>query len=70
MDQTAQKDSLDPKESAVVEQEQLLTAVESQEIWASRVTYYRNWEGRQEESKASGGGDFYARVKLALRMKI
>lgn len=42
----------------------------SQEIWASGVTYYRSKVGRQEESKESGGGDFYARVYEAERPEL
>src|SRR5688572_10366745 len=41
---------------------QLLPPIQNQEVWASGVTYYRSKVGRQEESKGSGGGDFYARV--------
>src|SRR4051812_48406698 len=35
--------------------------IQSQEIWACGVTYYKSKVGRQEESKNAGGGDFYAR---------
>ena len=38
-----------------------------QELWACGVTYYRSMVGRQEESKASGGADFYAKVYEAER---
>lgn len=48
----------------------LLAPVESQEVWASGVTYYRSKVGRQEESKDSGGGDFYARVYEAERPEL
>lgn len=48
----------------------LLPPVQSQEIWAAGVTYYRSKVGRQEESKDSGGGDFYARVYEAARPEI
>ncbi len=48
----------------------LLAPLESQEIWASGVTYYRSKEGRQEESAGSGGGDFYARVYEAERPEL
>lgn len=34
----------------------------NQELWACGVTYLRSKVGRQEESKASGGADFYAKV--------
>ncbi len=48
----------------------LLPPIQSQEIWAAGVTYYRSKVGRQEESKDSGGGDFYARVYEAARPEI
>jgi 2-dehydro-3-deoxy-D-arabinonate dehydratase len=51
-------------------QDQLLAPVESQEIWASGVTYYRSKVGRQEESKGSGGGEFYALVYEAERPEL
>jgi 2-dehydro-3-deoxy-D-arabinonate dehydratase len=44
--------------------------IQSQEIWACGVTYYRSKVGRQEESKDSGGADFYARVYEAERPEI
>lgn len=50
--------------------ERLLTPIESQEIWASGVTYFRSKEGRQEESKESGGSDFYQKVYEAERPEL
>jgi 2-dehydro-3-deoxy-D-arabinonate dehydratase len=44
--------------------------IQSQEIWACGVTYYRSKVGRQEESKDSGGADFYARVYEADRPEV
>jgi len=44
--------------------------IQSQELWASGVTYLRSKVGRQEESKASGGGDFYAHVYEAERPEL
>jgi 2-dehydro-3-deoxy-D-arabinonate dehydratase len=38
-----------------------------QELWACGVTYLRSKVGRQEESKMSGGADFYAKVYEAER---
>lgn len=38
-----------------------------QELWACGVTYYKSMVGRQEESKAAGGADFYAKVYEAER---
>lgn len=39
----------------------------NQELWACGVTYYRSMLGRQEESKAGGGADFYGKVYEAER---
>ena len=44
--------------------------IQSQELWASGVTYNRSKIGRQEESKKTGGGDFYARVYEAERPEL
>ncbi|MCA9741238.1 MAG: fumarylacetoacetate hydrolase family protein [Deferribacteres bacterium] len=44
--------------------------MQSQELWASGVTYFRSKQGRQEESKNAGGGDFYARVYEAERPEL
>jgi len=48
----------------------LLAPIGSQEVWAAGVTYYRSRDARMEESKAAGGGDFYARVYDADRPEI
>jgi len=42
----------------------------SQELWASGVTYFRSKQGRQEESKKAGGGDYYQHVYEAERPEI
>jgi len=42
----------------------------SQEVWAAGVTYFRSRNARMEESKSSGGGDFYDRVYNAARPEI
>jgi 2-dehydro-3-deoxy-D-arabinonate dehydratase len=55
--------------SAILENE-LKAPVQSQEIWASGVTYYNSKLGREEESKASGGSDFYAKVYEAERPEL
>ena len=44
--------------------------IQSQEVWACGVTYFRSKVGRQEESKSAGGSDFYARVYEADRPEI
>jgi 2-dehydro-3-deoxy-D-arabinonate dehydratase len=43
---------------------------DSQELWACGVTYLRSKVGRQEESKATGGADFYAKVYEAERPEV
>lgn len=48
----------------------LLAPLESQELWACGVTYLRSKVGRQEESKAAGGSDFYAKVYDAERPEV
>ncbi len=42
----------------------------SQELWACGVTYFRSKQGRQEESKKTGGADFYQHVYEAERPEI
>ena len=49
---------------------QIEAPIQSQEIWACGVTYLRSKLGRQEESKNTGGSDFYARVYEADRPEI
>jgi 2-dehydro-3-deoxy-D-arabinonate dehydratase len=48
----------------------MLPPIDSQEIWASGVTYMRSKEARMEEAKQAGGGDFYARVYDAERPEL
>lgn len=55
---------------ATVIENELLAPIGTQEIWASGVTYMRSREARMEESKDSGGGDFYARVYEADRPEL
>ncbi|MCW9706072.1 fumarylacetoacetate hydrolase family protein [Fodinibius salsisoli] len=49
---------------------ELEAPIESQEIWASGVTYYNSKLGREEESKEAGGADFYGRVYDAKRPEL
>jgi len=44
--------------------------VQSQEVWAAGVTYYRSRTARIEESQDAGGGDFYDRVYHAERPEL
>lgn len=48
----------------------LLVPMKSQELWASGVTYFNSKLGRQEESKGTGGGDYYERVYNADRPEL
>ncbi len=47
-----------------------LAPIGQQEVWAAGVTYYRSRDARMEESKISGGGDFYDRVYSADRPEL
>ncbi len=44
--------------------------VQSQEIWAAGVTYYRSRTARMDESSVAGGGSFYDRVYEADRPEL
>ena len=44
--------------------------LQSQDIWAAGVTYYRSMNARMEESKDAGGGTFYDRVYHADRPEL
>ena len=50
--------------------EDLLAPIESQEVWAAGVTYYRSRDARMEESRDAGGGSFYDRVYSAERPEL
>jgi 2-dehydro-3-deoxy-D-arabinonate dehydratase len=51
-------------------QQELLTPIGSQEVWAAGVTYLRSKTARVEESKASGGATFYDKVYDAPRPEL
>lgn len=48
----------------------LLAPIQSQEVWAAGVTYYRSRDARMEESRDAGGGSFYDRVYSAERPEL
>ncbi|MGI8959765.1 MAG: fumarylacetoacetate hydrolase family protein [Bryobacteraceae bacterium] len=48
----------------------LQAPIGTQEVWAAGVTYYRSRDARMQESKSSGGGDFYDRVYAADRPEL
>ncbi len=47
-----------------------LAPIDRQEVWAAGVTYHRSRTARMEESKQTGGGDFYDRVYAAERPEL
>jgi len=65
---TLSKDPIENGQSII--NSSLEAPIQTQELWASGVTYYRSKVGRQEESKAAGGGDFYAHVYEAERPEL
>jgi 2-dehydro-3-deoxy-D-arabinonate dehydratase len=50
--------------------EKVSAPLQSQEVWAAGVTYFRSMTARKEESKGTGGGTFYDRVYHAERPEI
>jgi 2-dehydro-3-deoxy-D-arabinonate dehydratase len=58
------------KASAAPSPATLLAPVDSQEVWAAGVTYYRSLSARMEESEGGGGGSFYDRVYSATRPEL
>jgi len=48
----------------------LRAPIGAQEVWAAGVTYFRSRDARREESKESGGADFYSKVYVAPRPEI
>ncbi|SRR5579871_59669 len=48
----------------------LQAPIGSQEVWAAGVTYMRSRDARMEESKTSGGADFYQKVYEAERPEL
>ncbi|TSA57643.1 MAG: 2-hydroxyhepta-2,4-diene-1,7-dioate isomerase [Sediminibacterium sp.] len=62
--------SANPINQEAFNQLTILPPIEQQEIWAAGVTYLRSREARMEESKISGGADFYAKVYDAQRPEL
>ena len=58
------------QKSAPVNLSDILAPIQNQELWACGVTYLKSKVGRQEESKAAGGSDFYAKVYDAERPEV
>ena len=61
---------LRPAPNGLLDDEPFLPPIGSQEVWAAGVTYLRSRTARIEESKSSGGGDFYDRVYNAARPEL
>jgi 2-dehydro-3-deoxy-D-arabinonate dehydratase len=68
--QKVDRDRLSETEAAKIISTALEAPIQNQEIWACGVTYNRSKVGRQEESKDTGGAEFYARVYEAERPEI
>src|SRR5271170_1247113 len=51
-------------------EEDTLPPIGSQEVWAAGVTYMRSRNARMEESKESGGANFYDKVYAAERPEL
>lgn len=48
----------------------VLAPIESQDVWAAGVTYFRSRNARMEEAKNAGGGNFYDRIYEAHRPEL
>jgi len=59
----------DPQAGTWIESD-LLPPIETQEVWAAGVTYFRSKEARMDESKDSGGATFYDKVYEADRPEL
>jgi 2-dehydro-3-deoxy-D-arabinonate dehydratase len=55
---------------AVTAASEPLAPIESQEVWAAGVTYFRSRTARMAESEVAGGGSFYDRVYNAERPEL
>lgn len=64
------KSVVDSGKSVDFSHEDIIKPIVSQEVWACGVTYLRSKVGRQEESKDSGGADFYGKVYEAERPEV
>jgi 2-dehydro-3-deoxy-D-arabinonate dehydratase len=67
---TTSSEKIDAATFNDITQKNLLAPVGNQELWASGVTYLRSRDARMEESKQSGGGDFYQKVYEAERPEL
>jgi len=63
-------ETIDDTEFDAIINTQLLAPIGKQELWAAGVTYLRSRDARMEESKTSGGADFYDKVYVADRPEL
>ena len=60
----------DESESKIAIEKFIEAPIGKQEVWAAGVTYLRSRDARMEESKESGGADFYSKVYNAERPEL
>lgn len=60
----------DDTESSLIIENFIDAPISKQEVWAAGVTYLRSRDARMEESKDSGGADFYSKVYYAERPEL
>jgi 2-dehydro-3-deoxy-D-arabinonate dehydratase len=70
LDKTLKSDRLSDLDFNKLVNFHLLAPIGRQEVWAAGVTYLRSRDARMEESKSSGGADFYDKVYLAERPEL
>jgi 2-dehydro-3-deoxy-D-arabinonate dehydratase len=62
--------TIDTSSFEQIKNSQLLPPIGNQEVWAAGVTYLRSRDARMDESKESGGSDFYQKVYTADRPEL
>jgi 2-dehydro-3-deoxy-D-arabinonate dehydratase len=67
---TKTKQAIEMDEDSLLKQKEVLAPIGRQEVWAAGVTYMRSREARMEESRDSGGADFYDKVYEADRPEL
>jgi len=68
--QTGASKKLDNNDFEQAKNNNLLPPIGNQEVWAAGVTYLRSRDARMDESKESGGSDFYQKVYTADRPEL
>jgi len=68
--QTGTSKKLDNNDFEQAKNNNLLPPIGNQEVWAAGVTYLRSRDARMDESKESGGSDFYQKVYTADRPEL